>query len=77
VVNGCVKVSVGSYGDSFTEDYYFNSKYYSFNTLNVSAMKRINKDLSVFAAVENILNKEIDDLYMFGRVWCIGAEMKF
>lgn len=63
--------------DSFTEDYYFNSKYYSFNTLNVSATKRINKDLSVFAAVENILNKEIDDLYMFGRVWRIGAEMKF
>lgn len=63
--------------DSFTDDYYFNSKYYSFNTLNVSATKRVNKDLSVFAAVENILDKEIDDLYMFGRVWRVGAEMKF
>ncbi|MBS4913623.1 MAG: TonB-dependent receptor [Veillonella sp.] len=63
--------------DSFTDDYYFNSKYYSFNTLNVSATKRVNKDLSVFAAVEIIFDKEIDDLYMFGRVWRVGAEMKF
>lgn len=63
--------------DQFTDDYYFNSKYYSFNILNLSATKRINKDLSVFAAVENILNKEIDDLYLFGRVWRVGAEMKF
>lgn len=63
--------------DSFTEDYYFNNKYYSFNTLNVSATKRINQNFSVFAAVENILNKEINDLYLFGRVWRVGAEMKF
>lgn len=63
--------------DSFTQDYYFNNKYYTFNTLNISATKRINENLSVFAAVENILDKEINDLYLFGRVWRVGAELKF
>lgn len=72
--------------NTFTHDYAYSasngrgsSSYdlYSFNTLNASVTRRFNSDFSAFVAVNNILDKQVADLNMYGRLWRVGAEMKF
>ena len=63
--------------DEFSDSYRYNDQEYSYNTVNFSLQKKWSKDLSTFFGVDNILNKKVDDLYIDGRVWRVGAEVKF
>lgn len=72
--------------NTFTHDYAYSASsgrgssaydLYSFNTLNASVTRRFNPDFSAFVGVNNILDKQVADLNMYGRLWRVGAEMKF
>ena len=71
--------------NSFTHDYAYNASgrsstsydLYSFNTLNAAVTRNFNENFSAFVAVNNILDKDVEDLNMCGRVWRVGAEIKF
>ena len=71
--------------NSFTHKYGFEearnrgaSSYneYSFNTLNFSVNKKWNNGLSAYVGIDNLLNREVHDLYIDGRMYRIGMEMK-
>lgn len=62
--------------DQFASRYRYNSEDYTYNTLNFSINKKWNKDFSTYAGVDNIFNKKVDDLYIDGRMWRVGAEWK-
>ena len=49
---------------------------YSFNTLNFSVNKKWNNGLSAYIGIDNLLNREVHDLYIDGRMYRIGMEMK-
>ena len=51
-------------------------KNYTYNTLNFSINKKWGNGFSTFAGVDNILNKEVDDLYIDGRLWRVGRRME-
>ncbi|WP_126939138.1 TonB-dependent siderophore receptor [Veillonella sp. VA142] len=71
--------------NSFTHKYGFEearnrgtSSYneYSFNTLNFSINKKWNNGLSAYVGIDNLLNREVHDLYIDGRMYRIGMEIK-
>lgn len=62
--------------DQFASDYRYNDKEYTYNTLNFSFNKKWSKDFSTYAGIDNIFNKKVDDLYIDGRLWRVGAEWK-
>ena len=62
--------------NQFSSDYRYNDKNYTYNTLNFSINKKWNKDFSTYAGIDNIFNKKVDDLYIDGRMWRVGAEWK-
>lgn len=61
----------------FTNDYLYNSKNYSYRMLNISLNKKWNQQLSTFVGIDNLLNKNMKNLYISGRMWRAGAEWKF
>ncbi len=61
----------------FVRSYYYNSKNYNYTTLNLSLSKKLSDNLIVTAGIDNLTNKKVDDIYLFGRVWRVGAEWKF
>lgn len=72
--------------NTFTHDYAYSPasgrrgngyNLYSYNTFNASLTRKFNKEFSAFVAVNNIFDKKVDDLNMYGRIWRVGAEMKF
>ena len=71
--------------NSFIHDYAYNASgrsttdynLYSFNTFNAAVTRNFNENLSAFVAVNNIFDKNVEDLNMYGRVWRVGAEVKF
>lgn len=62
--------------DQFASRYRYNDEDYTYNTLNFSLNKKWTKDFSMYAGIDNILNKKVDDLYIDGRMWRVGAEWK-
>lgn len=58
-------------------DYTDGSKEYSGNTFNFVVNKRWGDKYRVFAGIDNVFNKEISGLNYYGRLWRVGAEMKF
>lgn len=62
--------------DQFASRYRYNDEDYTYNTLNFSLNKKWTKDFSTYAGIDNILNKKVDDLYIDGRMWRVGAEWK-
>lgn len=62
--------------DQFASRYRYNDEDYTYNTLNFSLNKKWTKDFSTYAGIDNILNKNVDDLYIDGRMWRVGAEWK-
>lgn len=62
---------------AFTSDYYDGSDNYSYHTWNISLNKDWNKSLSTFVGVDNILNDDMPDMYIPGRLWRVGAEWRF
>lgn len=62
--------------DQFASRYRYSDEDYTYNTLNFSINKKWTKDFSTYAGVDNIFNKKVDDLYIDGRMWRVGAEWK-
>ena len=62
--------------DQFASRYRYSDEDYIYNTLNFSINKKWTKDFSTYAGIDNILNKKVDDLYIDGRMWRVGAEWK-
>lgn len=62
--------------DQFASRYRYSDEDYTYNTLNFSINKKWTKDFSTYAGIDNILNKKVDDLYIDGRMWRVGAEWK-
>lgn len=62
---------------SHYSDYIYGGKSYSYSTWNVALTKKFGEKLSAFAAVDNIFDKNLDDLNILGRVYRVGAELKF
>ena len=67
----------GSVKSYFLGDYQFDGKDYSYHTLDISARKKWGEKFSATLALYNIFGRKADDLYLGGREWAIGAEMKF
>ena len=63
--------------DQFASDYRYNDENYTYNTFNFSINKKWNKEFSTYAGIDNIFDKKVDDLYIDGRLWRVGAEWKF
>lgn len=61
----------------FTNSYRYNDQNYSYNTLNFSICKKWDKDVSTTFGLDNMLDKKVDDLFIDGRVWRVGMEVKF
>ena len=71
--------------DAFTYKYGFDAAQkrgesvhndYSFNTLNFSVNKKWNNGLSAYVGIDNLLNRQVPDLYLDGRLFRVGMEMK-
>ena len=56
---------------------YLPTGMYTYHTLNLTVTKKFDKNLNVFAGIDNIENKKILDLYLEGRFWKIGASYTF
>lgn len=67
----------GSVKSCFLDDYRFDGKSYSYHTLHISARKKWGEKFSATLALYNVFDRKVDDLYLGGREWAIGAEMKF
>lgn len=63
--------------DQFASDYRYDGEDYTYNTLNFSFNKKLKDGFSIYGGVENIFDKNIDDLYIDGRIWRIGAEWQW
>ncbi len=63
--------------DEFVSDYLYEGNEYTYNTLNFSISKKFNDTFSVFAGMDNILNKKVHKIFLDGHLWNIGAEWKF
>lgn len=48
----------------------------TYGTLNFTVTKKLGEDRNIFAGLDNILNKKIDDIGLVGRIWRVGAEWK-
>lgn len=58
------------------------NNYYTYGTLNFAVNKQFNKNLRVFAGIDNIFDKTftVDDTHaydIYGRTWRVGAEWTF
>lgn len=67
----------GKLWDTFEDSYYFDSQNYTYHLLNLSLQKHWGKALTFSAGLYNIGNKKVDDLYVDGREWFCGMEMKW
>jgi outer membrane receptor for ferrienterochelin and colicins len=46
-------------------------------TFNFTVTKRWGDKYRVFAGIDNVFNKDLSDMGYYGRLWRVGAEMKF
>ena len=56
---------------------YHDGSTYSVNTFNFTVTKRWGDKYRVFAGIDNVFNKDLSDMGYYGRLWRVGAEMKF
>ena len=63
--------------DSNTDFQYDSDTVYSVNTFNFTVTKRWGDKYRVFAGIDNVFNKDLSDMGYYGRLWRVGAEMKF
>lgn len=52
-------------------------KDYDYSTLNLTMRQEFANGFSMTAGLDNIFNQRKYDIYMYGRVWRLGAEWKF
>lgn len=50
---------------------------YTYNTLNFVVNRKFNDRFCIFAGVDNIFDKKIDEIYLDGRIWRAGMEYRF
>ena len=63
--------------DQFSNDYRFDGQDYTYNTLNFSFRKKLSGGFAVYGGVDDIFDKKVDDIYVDGRMWRLGAEWKW
>lgn len=61
----------------YTDFQYDSDTVYSVNTFNFTVTKRWGDKYRVFAGIDNVFNKDLSDMGYYGRLWRVGAEMKF
>lgn len=49
---------------------------YTYNTLNFVVNRKFNDRFRLFAGVDNIFDKKIDEIYLDGRIWRAGMEYR-
>lgn len=69
--------SVTAWNKWYTDYHDGSTNNNSGNTFNFVVNKRWGDKYRVFAGIDNVFNKEISELSYYGRLWRIGAEMKF
>lgn len=73
VANG---YSASLWSDSYT-DYRYSGKDYNYTTINFALNKQFTERFSMNAGIDNLFNREVSDIYLWGRIWHVGAEWKF
>lgn len=63
--------------DQLAYNYYDNKGEYTYNTLNFVVTKKFGEGKRIFVGLDNILDKEISAINLDGRMWRVGAEVKF
>lgn len=63
--------------EDIVRDYRYSSKDYDYNTLNITLRQQWKNGFSLSAGLDNIANQKNYDIYMYGRIWRVGAEWKF
>ncbi len=58
-------------------DYRYDDVDYDYSSTNFVINKHWNKHLSSYFGINNIFNKEVDDLTVSGRSWRLGMEYSF
>ena len=61
----------------YTDFQYDSDTVYSVNTFKFTVTKRWGDKYRVFAGIDNVFNKDLSDMGYYGRLWRVGAEMKF
>lgn len=67
----------GMVWSTLKKDFYFDDRNYTWNELNLSLQKHWGKSLTAAFGLYNLLDREIDTLYIHGRSWFMGMEMKW
>lgn len=63
--------------DQLAYDYSDGNNEYTYNTLNFVVTKKFGEGKRVFVGLDNILDKKISAINLDGRMWRVGAEVKF
>lgn len=58
-------------------DYRVSGKDYSLNTFNFVVNKKFGEQYNVYAGLDNVFDKKETPMRYAGRIWRVGAEMKF
>lgn len=67
----------GMIWSAFKRDFYFDDRNYTWNEVNLSLQKHWGEKFTASFGLYNLLNKKIDALYIHGRSWFAGMEMKW
>lgn len=71
------KPLTATFWNEWNYDYRYDDQDYDYSTANFVVNKHWHKNLSTYLGVNNIFNKNIDDLTVNGRTWRLGMEMNF
>lgn len=67
----------GMIWSAFKKDFYFDDRNYTWNEVNLSLQKHWGEKFTASFGLYNLLDKKIDALYIHGRAWFAGIEMKW
>lgn len=67
----------GMIWSAFKKDFYFDDRNYTWNEVNLSLQKHWGEKFTASFGLYNLLDKKIDALYIHGRSWFAGMEMKW
>lgn len=60
--------------NDYVTNYRYSGKDYDYNSLNICFTKEFG-NMEAYFGVDNVLNKEVGDLYIDGRQWRLGVSM--
>lgn len=67
----------GMIWSAFKRDFYFDDRNYTWNEVNLSLQKHWGEKFTASFGLYNLLDRKIDALYIHGRSWFAGMEMKW